>query len=266
MARLPDRAFRKPFLNLGPPSQPNIHRAMNESANPSSDLPCDLKLISTHWTTLSDPARFVTRYGLAVRAYLRALLPTQDDADEVEQELLLQVVAKGFPTVAPGRGQFRHYLIAVVRNAAFAYLRERSRRPKAVADLSHVAAEPTADHQWLRGWRECVLQNTWNGLREHQKRHSGNLFHTVLRESVDHPDEDSATLAARISSATNQPLSAVAFRKQLSRARQRFAELLIEEVSNTITNVTPETLADELRDLDLMKYVQTLLPDANVCE
>jgi hypothetical protein len=63
-----------------------------------AEPPRDLKLISTHWTIVSNPSRFVTCYGAAVRAYLRALLPTVDDADEVEQEFLLQVVAKGFPT------------------------------------------------------------------------------------------------------------------------------------------------------------------------
>ena len=61
--------------------------------------------------------------------------------------------------------------------------------------------------------------------------------------------------------ATGQPLSAEAFRKQLSRARHRFAELLINEVSRTIADVTPELLAEELHDLGLMKYVRTMLPD-----
>lgn len=222
----------------------------------------DLRDISTHWTALSNPSQFVTRYGAAVRAYLRALLPTQDDADEVEQEFLLQVVSQGFPSVAPGRGHFRHYLITIVRNAAFGYLRKRAKRPKEAGDLSHLPTESSADLEWRRTWRECVLRNSWNGLRDHQKRHKGNLFHSVLKASVDNPDEDSPTLAARVSAATGQTLSAEAFRKQLSRARRRFGELLVSEVANTITNSTPTLLEEELRDLDLLKYVRTLLPDA----
>lgn len=233
---------------------------MPDSSDLQSARPREIKLISTHWTTVSNPSRFVTRYGAAVRAYLRALLPTRDDADDVEQEFLLQVVEKGFPTVAPGRGLFRHYLITIVRNAAFAHLRKRSKRPAVSPDLSHVPSESAADREWDDSWRECVLQNTWNALRDHQKKSKGNLFHTVLKASVEHSNEDSSMLAARVSVVSGQILSPESFRKQLSRARQRFGELLIEEVSRTITNVTPELLAEELHDLDLMKYVKSLLP------
>ncbi len=233
---------------------------MADSSDVRSGRPRELKLISTHWTTVANPSRFVTRYGAAVRAYLRALLPTRDDADEVEQEFLLQVVEKGFPTVAPGRGLFRHYLITIVRNAAFAHLRKRSKQPVVLSDLSHIPSESSADREWQSSWRECVLQNTWNALREHQKKAKGNLFHTALKASIEHPGEDSTALAARVSVAAGQTLSAESFRKQLSRARQRFGELLIEEVSRTITNVTPALLEKELQELDLMKYVKALLP------
>ncbi|MDB5336609.1 MAG: sigma-70 family polymerase sigma factor [Planctomycetaceae bacterium] len=234
---------------------------MAESNGTDSDRPRELKSITTHWTTISNPSRFVIRYGAAVRAYLRALLPTRDDADEVEQKFLLQVVEKGFPTAAPGRGHFRHYLITIVKNAAFGHLRRRSKQVAVWADLSQVPAADMADREWQNSWRECVLQNTWNALRDHQKTSKGNQFHTVLKAFVEHQQEDSPTLAARVSKSTGQSLSAEAFRKQLSGARRRFRELLIEEVSRTITNVTPELLAEELRDLDLMKYVKGLLPE-----
>jgi DNA-directed RNA polymerase specialized sigma24 family protein len=233
---------------------------MSDSSITPVDRPRELKFISTHWTTVSNPSRFVTRYGAAVRAYLRALLPTRDDADEVEQKFLLQVVEKGFPTAAPGRGHFRHYLITIVKNAALGHLRKESKRAASRPDLSQFPAEVTADREWQISWRECVLQNTWHALRDHQKKSKGNLFHAVLKAFVEHPQEDSPKLAARVSQTTGHVLSAEAFRQQLRGARQRFGELLIEEVSNTITNVTPELLGEELRDLDLLKYVKKQLP------
>ncbi len=232
------------------------------SSSTPVDRPRQIKLITTQWTTISNPSRFVTRYGAAVRAYLRALLPTRDDADEVEQQFLMQVVERGFPTVAPERGHFRYYLITIVRNAALKYLRKQSHRPDHLTDISQVATAISADREWQTSWRECVLQNTWNALRDHQKKSKGNLFHACLKAFVEHDDEDSPSLAARVSAATGRSLSAEAFRKQLSGARRRFGELLIHEVSRTISNVTPELLGEELRDLDLLKYVKALLPDA----
>lgn len=90
------------------------------------------------------------------------LLPTRDDADadEVEQQFLLHVVERGFPTVAPERSHFRYYLITIVRNAAFKYLSKRSKQPSGLTDISQVATAVSADREWQTSWRECVLQNT----------------------------------------------------------------------------------------------------------
>jgi hypothetical protein len=100
------------------------------------------------------------------------------------------------------------------------------------------------------------MKNAWLALRQHEQRNPGNLFHTVLRTSVKHGEEDSSMLAVRVTSATGQELSAEAFRKQLSRARRKFGELLVNEVARTMTGVTSEALEEELASLDLLKYVR----------
>jgi RNA polymerase sigma-70 factor (ECF subfamily) len=78
---------------------------------------------------------------------------------------------------------------------------------------------------------------------------------------VEYSEDDSNQLAERVSAASGQHLSAEAFRKQLSRARQKFAQLLVAEVSRTIADATPERVSEELQELDLMKYVRTIMPD-----
>lgn len=234
---------------------------MFESISCDSNEQTELRLISTHLSALSSPSRFVLRYGAAVRAYLKALLPTQDDADEVEQEFLLRVVEKGIPVGDHADGRYRHYLIATVRNSAFRYLRNFSRRPALAGDLTFVSADSSVELQWHRYWRDCVLQSTWQALRDHEACNPGNLFHTVLTSFVEYPEADSHELAERVSTASGQRLSAEAFRKQLSRARHRFAQLLVAEVSRTIADATPERVSEELQELDLMKYVRTIMPD-----
>ena len=54
-------------------------------------------------------AVFEARDTVLERHVAIKLLPTRDDADadEVEQQFLLQVVERGFPTVAPERGHIR---------------------------------------------------------------------------------------------------------------------------------------------------------------
>ena len=100
------------------------------------------------------------------------------------------------------------------------------------------------------------MKGAWLALRRHEQSNAGNLFHTVLRTSVKHSEEDSALLAVRVSSATGQELTAEAFRKQLSRARRKFGELLIHEVARTMSAATPEELEEELASLNLLKYVR----------
>jgi hypothetical protein len=82
----------------------------------------------------------------------------------------------------------------------------------------------------------------------------------VLRLVLDHPEDDSEALAARISDSLGHPVRADAFRKQLSRARRVFARLLVIEVTRTLDYATPEKVEEELTELGLMRYVRRFLP------
>jgi hypothetical protein len=48
-------------------------------------------------------------------------------------------------------------------------------------------------------------------------------------------------------------------RKALQRSHAKFAELLVDEVANSLGNATPDELAEEVRELDLLKYCQSAL-------
>jgi hypothetical protein len=82
----------------------------------------------------------------------------------------------------------------------------------------------------------------------------------VLRLVLDHPEDDSEALAARVSESLGHPFRADAFRKQLSRARRLFARFLVIEVTRTLDYPTPERIEEELSELGLMRYVRRFLP------
>lgn len=223
-----------------------------------------LDRISTQWPLLPDPARFVLRYGLAVRRYIEALVHDANDAEEVAQEFMLRVVQHGFLRASPDRGRFRDYLKTAVRNATLTWLERRRARPRGGVDLLQIpapdAAVPEADEAWQAEWRRCLLDRAWRALDVHERASPGNLFHTVLRAATDRPHVDSETLAAEVAHATGRPLRADAFRKQLSRARHLFAESLVAEVAETLADATPERLEEELIALGLMSFVRDFLP------
>jgi hypothetical protein len=219
--------------------------------------------ISTSWR-LHDPLRFVMTYGPAVRAYLCAILRDTDEADEALQDLLVRVTEHGFATADPGKGRFRDYLKAVVRNAALR--RQRLARPARQADAGELEAVAAPEHAaaedaWRDEWRQCVLNGAWRALERHQREAGGgNLFYTALRLTADHPGADSRELAARAAEASGQPLTPAAFRKQVSRARRAFAELIAAEVRQTLDGGTSEQVRDELAALGLLDYVRDYLP------
>ncbi|MBI1914311.1 MAG: sigma-70 family RNA polymerase sigma factor [Planctomycetes bacterium] len=223
-----------------------------------------LDQISTIWPAISDPVKFVLRYATAVRKYLDALLKDPHDAEDVAQEFLLHVFERGFVNAVPERGRFRDYLKRAVRNTAISYWRRKHSRSHEVlpdvlpadVDDPHQAAEAA----WLAEWRRCVLNKAWLSLEAYQIRSPGNLFHTVLRLSVDHPDESSDALAARASRCIGRPLRADAFRKQLSRARRHFAGLLLHQVLQELESPTPEEVRAEFDEFGLMPYVADFLP------
>lgn len=231
---------------------------MNEVASITEEA-STLDLIATDWSQVHDSKHFMARYAVAVRRYLEALLQNAQDAEDVAQSFFLRVVAGGFDRANPQRGRFRDYLKIGVRNAAVSFLRQKQRQPrtKDVALLQHSVSqsESDANRQWLREWQNCLLERAWQALEQHEERSRGNLFHTVLRAAVDYPEEDAAARTARVAALSGRRLSCQAVRKQLSRARRKFAELLVSEVKQTLKNPTAADIEMELTAIGFHDYV-----------
>jgi DNA-directed RNA polymerase specialized sigma24 family protein len=224
-----------------------------------------LDQISTRWETVRDPVRFVLRYAPAIERFLSVLVRNPQDAEDVSQEFLASVLRHGFPPEANLHGRFRNYLIAAVRNAARAHFRRKAPctvDPAGLDDLAHPQkSAPAAEREWLNSWRQCLLDRVWEALESHQQQYPHSRYYLVLRLAVDHPDEGSEALAAHAGALSGQRLQPDAFRKQLSRARRKFAKLLVNEVARTLALPTRAAIDEELAELGLMEYVRDILPE-----
>jgi hypothetical protein len=220
--------------------------------------------ISTRLSALHDPAKLVMRYGRALRSYLGALIRDWDAADDVSQDLLVQILEKGLARKAPGRGRFRDYLKAVARNVAVDYLHRKKGPVRHGVDLTQIPVPAeraaAADQEWLAAWRACILETSWTALELHEYQHPGACCHRVLRLAAEFPQEDSARLAARLSQQLGRCVRPEAFRKQLSRARRLFARLVLDEVRSTLEQPSPQRLVEELTEVGLRQYVLPYLP------
>lgn len=229
---------------------------MNHDA-PQRDITL-LDQITTHWSNIADPARFVLRYAPAIRAYLLSIQRRAGDSEDVAQDFLTRILTRGFSENQVTRGRFRDYLRAAIRNAAIDNLRK-----KRLATVSpDVLADVSADEDdWVGPWRSCLLDKALQQLETLERESPGNLYYTAIRLTIDHPQETSAALAERASRHVDRPLTAAAFRQQLTRARRRLAELLFEEVRQTLRNPSPGDVVDELHEIGLLPYVEGYLAD-----
>lgn len=217
----------------------------------------NLKEISTRWSQVRDVNRFVLRYTPAMQKYLAVILQDEDTAQDVLQSYLVRVIQKGFRDSIPDSGRFRDYLTRSVRNAAINQIRSKKMAQARDVMLLQIESQwTTNDENWRRSWTECLLQRAWDAMEasEYEKKTRTHLY-TILWHATDNPKQSSDAAATAISKTLRANINAAAYRKQLSRARQQFAEFLIAEVRETLEDPTPELLRDEVAELGLLPFV-----------
>ena len=200
-------------LNSADPTPTTSGSDLDDSHSGSSQRVW-LNRISTRWTAVNNPTLFVKRYGRAIRKYIATLVRDPNDAEEVEQEFMLRMVQKGFHSADANKGKFRYYLITIIRNAATQWLCRRNQVPMSIEGLEQMPVSDVSQLEWTSDWRKCILKAAWKSLDKYQKRTTNNLFCTVLRAFAQFPEDDSPTLARKVSEMTDQLLTSEAFRKQ----------------------------------------------------
>jgi RNA polymerase sigma factor (sigma-70 family) len=219
-----------------------------------------LEYISTHWTMIEDPTKFVLRYAPAIREYIENLLKGKQDAEDVTQDFLTVVMSRGFSEKQVTRGRFRDFLRVAIRNAVIDHFRAK-RLPVTDHQILEETIAGEDDTDWINYWRSCVLDAAWLKLRQHQKSTPGNLDYTVLKVASENPDKDSVNLAELLGQSVGKSIKAEAFRQKLHRSRHKFAEILVAEVRDTLRDQSQDEVDDELRVLGLEKFVRDYVSD-----
>jgi RNA polymerase sigma-70 factor (ECF subfamily) len=229
-----------------------------------------LSNISTCWALLVDAHRgegscvtvaqaaLMQRYGGAVFRYLLGVLHDANDAEELSQEFALRFLRGAFKRADPQHGRFRNYVKTVLAHLLADHYRRRQGQPRPLpADSGAVPAAAVAgtdpEQEFVQRWREVLLERTWEALAAASER-AGTLYYTVLRWRAENPQAPAATLIAELSQRLGKPVNEVSIRQTLHRARERFADLLLDEVARSLESTSRAELRQELIDLDLLGY------------
>lgn len=239
-------------------------------------IPAVLGQISTVWSMVmranagsqAQPEAlldFFQRYQGAVLRYFQTALKDDETARDLTQDFALRFVRGDFWNVAPERGRFRDFLRVSLANM----LRDHRRRQKHRVGAEfvpgiHDPVNDDSDHSYPEfdeSWRNELLSRCWIALEQHQTT-TGEPYYTALKLKADRTAVSSAELAESFNAARaeSQPISEPAFRKTLQRARDRFGELLLREVAETLAVPTRAELERELIELRLLSFCGSLLP------
>jgi RNA polymerase sigma-70 factor (ECF subfamily) len=241
-----------------------------------TDLGHRLTSIQTQWTLLfqahqgqGDAAtaaqqQLLLRYYGAVYRYLLGTLHDPAAAEELTQEFAVRFLRGDFKRADPQQGRFRDFLKTALRHLAMDHWRKQEKRPAPLPSVSSeqlISSPPQLDEldqPFLDKWREELLARTWEALAQVEAE-AGQPYHTVLRWKTEHPELRAAELAEQLGTHSGKVFTIDGVRQLLHRARKRFAELLVDEVARSLETSEVELIAQELIDLDLLCYCQSVL-------
>jgi RNA polymerase sigma-70 factor (ECF subfamily) len=202
------------------------------------------------------------RYSGAAHRYLLGALRDADAAEELFQEFALRLVRGDFKNADPSCGRLRDFLKTALFHLIVDYQKGRQKRAQPLAEGTREPAVapdlPESEQRFLDSWRQELMERTWLALAELEKQ-TGQPSHTVLHLRTEHPLASSAELAERVGARLGKALTVDAVRQALHRAREKFTELLLQEVVVSLGNPSPEELEDELTQLGLLAYCRPAL-------
>ena len=200
-------------------------------------------------------------YWYPLYAYIRRAGQAPEDAKDLTQSFISQFLEKGALSLADReRGRFRTFLLSALKH----YLIDDDRRRTAQKRGGGRPLEPlenedgeeryqfepadlaSPDVLYDRGWAKAVLAQALSRLRaEYGSSKYGPGFET-LKDYV--WGERSGVSCAELGRQLG--MSEEAVKKAVQRLRQRFAQLLREQIAETVN--TPAELEDEIRHLSTL--------------
>lgn len=255
------------------PDRAGITVGLSQGPDPldADDLPQHLSQIETRWSmvfqahedevdaALAAQRQLMERYGGAVHRYLLSITRDPEAAADLAQDFAVRFLRGDFRRANPRRGRFRDFVKTAVMNLAIdAHRRRKRTRPRSLPDDGLDPAAPPEepadlDQQFYKCWRDELLNCAWEGLAKHEQQ-TGQPYHTVLRFRAANPELRSPEMAERLTALLGKPVNAGWVRQALHRARERFVELLLEEVAHSLGTPTEDEIDDELLNLDLWSY------------
>lgn len=204
---------------------------------------------SSHpWTQADSAAGFVLRYLAPMRRQLTDVLGSSEQADEALRLLLAHLVSVGFGEHKQGR--LRDFLLRGIRSAAKNCIADTGEANGVRHDLENLTLE---SKPWITYWREGLLERAWRSLERQEHQNPDPPVYSVLHYSTANRAASPDELASILKDEAGVEIDATVVRTVLPEARALFAQLVADEVAETLESPTGDDVKKEIGQLGLGK-------------
>ena len=195
-------------------------------------------------------------YWTPVYAFIRRRCTSDEKALDLTQDYFAVFLEKNFlDQVRPEKGRFRTFLLTSVKHFLSNnkdYHNASRRKPKGIIFSLTVenasksiamlaSSEQPAEIQYMREWARAVVELAMRRMQDDCERHRCVDYYRILAHAISFPDSSYDTMADEMS----WPIEKV--RKNLYRARKKFAEVLRQTIRESVESEAD--VDDEIRDL-----------------
>lgn len=210
--------------------------------------PSSVNLVrSSHsWTEADSAAGFVLRYLSPMRRQLAKILGSNAEADESLKILLAHLVTAGFGDHK--QGKLRDFLIKGVRSCAKARLVDMPEDERPNVDLGAITLE---SQQWLAYWRDCLMERAWRALERYEHANPGEPVYSILFVMQSQPNINITQLVQQVTRESGKDVDQETVNREIPKARSMFAQLIADEVVETLESPTKDDVKDEIKLLGM---------------
>ena len=194
-------------------------------------------------------------YAQPIQRYLHGLLREHPDREHLVHDLFnefaLRFCEGKFKSVVNLTGRFRHYLKQVLRHLVTDIHRERPSLPLADGVDVPDGQPGVFDAVFEPAWKQGVIDRCMARLREEMPAGAA-----VLAAALEHPELSYEELLPKLNEVVpaevTDPIGWL--RTQISRARKRFREFLVDDVKVGLSDHSAASVEAELKENGLWRF------------
>ena len=198
-----------------------------------------------------EPSEFYgTRYACTMRKFLNATFSSDDTSRLILQSSIETLIKEGYGDTE--HQLLRNYLIDLISQHAKIFqnrkVLDNSGNPLDPKKLAELKPESIA---WMQNWRDGLLERSWRSIERLQHNDPESPIYSVLRASSAQPS--AVSLHAQRS---NRGVRCIDTHRDqiedlLSKAKITFAQILADEISETIADHSQDSILQEIQLLGL---------------